>query len=295
MYIFVGRGLGEAPSCASTNCSAISVGRFDSQPADLQRVLTNSFPDPAGWFRNLDPERRFALTSIEPDSARLGRNGMRRTPRPRPAAKRGRYGQRPGQRKPRSTPERREAFQRRMRERLETARRKFEEEVRRTQERIERWAEEGSLPKTGRERAIRVILKFWELWGELSTSWDETHKSFRDMLSRRLNLERQARVSEIDPEIVRVRAALQELDKEFFEHVTRWETQLRDWRGREWSLRSIIEAAINVGTLLFEYLKTAMQVRAKLRGLQNAIGRISLSMDISMPWRPQPPSIRPAD
>ena len=56
MYILVGRGLGEAPSCASTNCSAISVDRFDKQPADLQRVLAKSFKDPAGWFEKLDPK-----------------------------------------------------------------------------------------------------------------------------------------------------------------------------------------------------------------------------------------------
>ncbi len=64
MYILEGRGLGQAPSCTSTNCSAVSVDRFDKQPADLQRVLTQSFPDPAGWFDKLDPERRLALTSI---------------------------------------------------------------------------------------------------------------------------------------------------------------------------------------------------------------------------------------
>lgn len=64
MYILTGRGLGEAPSSAPTNCSAISVDRFDKQPADLQRVLAKSFKDPTGWFKNLDPERRFALTAI---------------------------------------------------------------------------------------------------------------------------------------------------------------------------------------------------------------------------------------
>jgi hypothetical protein len=64
MYIWERSGLGEAPSRISTNCSAISVDRFDKQPADLQRVLTQSFKDPAGWFGKLDPESRFALTSI---------------------------------------------------------------------------------------------------------------------------------------------------------------------------------------------------------------------------------------
>jgi hypothetical protein len=64
MYIFENSGLGEAPSCSSTNCSAISVDRFDKQPPNLQRVLTKSFKDPAAWFGKLDLERRGALTSI---------------------------------------------------------------------------------------------------------------------------------------------------------------------------------------------------------------------------------------
>jgi hypothetical protein len=72
MYILVGRGLGEAPSSASTNCSAISRDRFDTQPVDLQRVLAKSFKDPAGWFGKLDPERRFALTSIFNRMCRYG-------------------------------------------------------------------------------------------------------------------------------------------------------------------------------------------------------------------------------
>jgi hypothetical protein len=40
------------------------VDRFDKQPADLQSVIAKSFKDPAGWFARLDPESRFALTSI---------------------------------------------------------------------------------------------------------------------------------------------------------------------------------------------------------------------------------------
>jgi hypothetical protein len=72
MYILEGRGLGQAPSCTSTNCSASSVQRFDQQPADLQRVLSQSFQDPAGWFEKLDPERRLALTSIFNRMCRYG-------------------------------------------------------------------------------------------------------------------------------------------------------------------------------------------------------------------------------
>jgi hypothetical protein len=64
MYIFEGSGFGEAPSCVSSNCSAISVDRFEKQPPDLQRVLTKSFKDPAAWFTKLDAESRIALTSI---------------------------------------------------------------------------------------------------------------------------------------------------------------------------------------------------------------------------------------
>jgi hypothetical protein len=64
VYILVGRGLAEAPSRAVTNCSAVSVDRFDQQPADLQRVLAKSSSDPATWFAKLDPQSRFALTAI---------------------------------------------------------------------------------------------------------------------------------------------------------------------------------------------------------------------------------------
>ena len=64
MYIFAGRELGDAPSSTSANCSAVSMDRFDKQPAALQRVLSKSFKDPAGWFGNLDREGRFALTEI---------------------------------------------------------------------------------------------------------------------------------------------------------------------------------------------------------------------------------------
>ena len=71
MYIVIGRGLGEAPG-PSTNCSAISVDRFDKQPEDLRRVLRASFNDDAGWFEGLDRERRMALTSIFSRMCRYG-------------------------------------------------------------------------------------------------------------------------------------------------------------------------------------------------------------------------------
>jgi hypothetical protein len=64
MYILAGRGFGDTPSRASTNCSAISVDRYGKQPAELQRTLARSFNDPAEWFRRLDPESRLALTAI---------------------------------------------------------------------------------------------------------------------------------------------------------------------------------------------------------------------------------------
>jgi hypothetical protein len=48
------------------------VDRFDKQPADLQRVLAKSFKDPAEWFARLDPESRFALTSIFNRMCRYG-------------------------------------------------------------------------------------------------------------------------------------------------------------------------------------------------------------------------------
>lgn len=64
MYILMGRGIGETPSGASTDCSAISRDRFDKQPVDLQRILAMSFRDPAVWFAKLNPENRIALTAI---------------------------------------------------------------------------------------------------------------------------------------------------------------------------------------------------------------------------------------
>lgn len=61
------------PRCTSTNCSAVSSDRFDEQPPDLQRALAASFDDPAWWFnQELDPERRFALTSIYNRLCQLG-------------------------------------------------------------------------------------------------------------------------------------------------------------------------------------------------------------------------------
>jgi hypothetical protein len=65
MYIMENRGLGDdTSSCSSTNCSAVSVDRYDKQPPDLQKVLARSFNDPAGWFARLSSDNRFALTSI---------------------------------------------------------------------------------------------------------------------------------------------------------------------------------------------------------------------------------------
>jgi hypothetical protein len=72
VYILAGRELGDTTSSASTNCSAVSVDRFDKQPADLQRVLAKSFKDPAGWFGKLDPESQIALTSIFNRMCRYG-------------------------------------------------------------------------------------------------------------------------------------------------------------------------------------------------------------------------------
>ncbi|HEU4388545.1 MAG TPA: DUF4157 domain-containing protein [Blastocatellia bacterium] len=57
----------EAPSdCASTaDCSAVSLDRFDRQPAALRSLVKRSFPDdPAGWFDGLSRDLRMALTTI---------------------------------------------------------------------------------------------------------------------------------------------------------------------------------------------------------------------------------------
>jgi len=64
MYIFSGSGLGQTPSCTSTNCSAVAVQPFHRQPAELQKVLIRSAKNPAGWFEKLDQRNRMALTSI---------------------------------------------------------------------------------------------------------------------------------------------------------------------------------------------------------------------------------------
>jgi hypothetical protein len=40
------------------------VDRFEKQPPDLRKILTNSFSDPAAWFTRLDRDSRMALTSI---------------------------------------------------------------------------------------------------------------------------------------------------------------------------------------------------------------------------------------
>jgi outer membrane protein OmpA-like peptidoglycan-associated protein len=56
----------DAPTdCGSTtDCSAVSVDRFDNQPAALRGLIKRSFNDPEGWFGRLSPELRLALTSI---------------------------------------------------------------------------------------------------------------------------------------------------------------------------------------------------------------------------------------
>jgi len=53
-----------APSCTSTECSALFTRPYDEQPLDLRRVLDASFSHPAEWWQGLDTDRRSALTSI---------------------------------------------------------------------------------------------------------------------------------------------------------------------------------------------------------------------------------------
>ena len=65
MYFLENDQFGDAaPSCTSSQCSAVSVDRFDKMPADLLRVLNRSFKNAAGWFANLSPENRLALIAI---------------------------------------------------------------------------------------------------------------------------------------------------------------------------------------------------------------------------------------
>jgi len=53
-------------------CAGIPEARFDKQPPDLQRVLTQSFKDPKAWLRNLDSDRCLALASIFNRMCRYG-------------------------------------------------------------------------------------------------------------------------------------------------------------------------------------------------------------------------------
>ncbi len=71
MYVVTGPGLGQPPG-ASADCSAVSVDRFDKQPAELRRVVSASFAKPAEWFDGLDRDVRFALTTIFNRMCRYG-------------------------------------------------------------------------------------------------------------------------------------------------------------------------------------------------------------------------------
>ena len=71
MYVMASEGLGQPPS-SSTNCSAVSVDRFDKQPADFKRVVSASFTKPAEWFDGLDRDTRFALTAVFNRMCRYG-------------------------------------------------------------------------------------------------------------------------------------------------------------------------------------------------------------------------------
>jgi outer membrane protein OmpA-like peptidoglycan-associated protein len=54
---------GTPAECSSaTDCSSVSVDRFDKQPAALRNLI--KFDDPEGWFNGLAPDLRTALTSI---------------------------------------------------------------------------------------------------------------------------------------------------------------------------------------------------------------------------------------
>ncbi len=243
------------------------------------------------------------------------RNGFRPPPRRPPRRQGGRRGQRPGKRKPRSERARRESFERRERARLESARRKFEEEVRRSQEQLERWAKEGSEPKTPRERAIRAILKFWEFWDSLSTSWDKTHKSFDNLLVRRANLEKQGHglemikdvksrlggsltpelfrisreLTELDKGIEQIWKMLQDFDRKFFERVIEWGGRVQAWRERISQRGLSITVALDFGVLLFEYVATIIVFEEKLRRIDFGIGSIDVRLSMLMPIRFEPP------
>ncbi|WP_460358215.1 hypothetical protein [Mycobacterium sp. ZZG] len=71
MYVMTSAGLGQ-PQGAPTDCSAVSLDRFEKQPADLRRVVSASVTRPAEWFDGLDRDIRFALTAIFNRMCRYG-------------------------------------------------------------------------------------------------------------------------------------------------------------------------------------------------------------------------------
>jgi hypothetical protein len=235
--------------------------------------------------------------------------GFRPPPRPPPRRqnvpnRRGTTNPRSSNRSERAQRGRREAFERRERERIDAARRKFEEEVARSQKELARWATEGSHPKTPRERAVRAILKFWELWGDVSENWDKTHKKFDNLISKRLEVGKETTVAKatlasLDRELLDVINKVKELDQEFFTRVTEWEALVHEWReGVNWlDPQSVISAVGHVVGLFFSFVIGSSAITLKQQEADKAIFALSYHLSFAQPrqFLPEQDSMREAD
>ena len=194
------------------------------------------------------PKRSLATTtetSMSNEPAVQRRNGFRPPPRPprRPPGppSRGRLGQLEGQRLPRNSAVRREAFERRERERIDTARRRFAEEVVRSQAFLKRWGEEGSEPKTAAERALRALGRIAKDLDDVTSAWNEAHESFKQVWTIRLQYEKEGvgtprQYELIDKELLRIHSDLTAFDEDFFGAIGGWQAELTalvddfDWK-----------------------------------------------------------------
>ncbi|CAN5585978.1 hypothetical protein BH23BAC1_BH23BAC1_25300 [soil metagenome] len=223
---------------------------------------------------------------------------FRPPPRPplRPLPSRGRLGQRQGQRLPRNTPARREAFERREHERIEAAFRRFDDMVARNQKWLEHWAKEGSEPKTPAQRAFRILVKTLELWDEVSSSWDMTHSELESITQRRLNIDSGVLGSSsskvvFDRQLIAAWRHLNHIDAEMLRRLTEWQKRMAKWE--QWSDRvmlnatNIINLLLDLAVLLFDAMAIASDLRTQLSQVHMEIFRLRLQLRLQLPYRLQ--------
>jgi hypothetical protein len=251
--------------------------------AQVARMLRDASPTPHdGGRQGLVVQRR--------------NGGVRRPPQPpRGPRERGRFGQLEGQRMPRTTPWRREAMERRDRQRVEAARRRFEEEVKRSQAFLERWGKEGSEPKTKAERAFRVLVKLLEFLDEVSTASNQAHESFNKVLARRLELHKQGvgtprQFAAIDRDLVRVHQTLTALDKDLVDTLVGWHTALSDLVDNfDWkNPGNVVNTVLSMIGLLVGGLMKAGELKKRA----DEINQSMLPLDLQL-WSISPPVGQP--